>query len=86
VHYRLACTQNSTPVGAPPPPPQPNSTAWLVGDEPGYNNMALEFLQGYAFTWPGRLPLYPTLLAGLHWLTFSSYHEIRSYNAHRRPW
>lgn len=30
---------------------QPNSAAWLVGDEPGYNNMALEFLQGYGFTW-----------------------------------
>ena len=25
----------------------------------------------------GRVPLYPTLLAGFHWLTFSSYHAIR---------
>src|SRR3954470_16352174 len=56
---------------------QSNSTAWLVGDEPGYNNMALELLQGYGFTWPGRVPLYPAVLAGLHWLTFSSYHAIR---------
>jgi hypothetical protein len=56
---------------------QATSAAWLVGDEPGYNNMALEFLQGYGFTWPGRVPLYPALLAGLHWLTFSSSHAIR---------
>jgi 4-amino-4-deoxy-L-arabinose transferase-like glycosyltransferase len=56
---------------------QPNSTAWLIGDEPGYNNTALELLAGYGFTWPGRVPLYPVWLAGVHWLTGTSYHAVR---------
>lgn len=56
---------------------QPDSTAWLRGDEPGYNNTALELLDGYGFTWPGRVPLYPAWLAGVHWLTGTSYHAVR---------
>lgn len=56
---------------------QPDSTAWLVGDEPGYNNTALELLAGQGYTWPGRVPLYPLWLAGVHWLTGTSYHAVR---------
>jgi 4-amino-4-deoxy-L-arabinose transferase-like glycosyltransferase len=49
----------------------------LRGDEPGYDNTALELLQGFGITWPGRVPLYPLWLAAMHWLTDSSYHAIR---------
>lgn len=56
---------------------QPDSIAWLRGDEPGYNDTALELLAGYGYTWPGRVPLYPVWLAGVHWLTGTSYHDVR---------
>ncbi len=56
---------------------QPNNATWLRGDEPGYNNTALELLAGYGYTYPGRVPLYPVWLAGVHWLTGSSYHAVR---------
>lgn len=56
---------------------QPDSPGRLRGDEPGYNNSALELLQGLGFTWPGRVPLYPLWLAGVHWLTGTSYHDVR---------
>jgi lipopolysaccharide transport system permease protein len=52
---------------------QPDSVARLVGDETGYNNMARELLQGYGFTWPGRVPFYPIWLASLYLLTNGSY-------------
>ena len=52
---------------------QPNSLDRLVGDEPGYDNMARELLQGFGFTWPGRVPLYPIWLAGVYLLTNGSY-------------
>lgn len=56
---------------------QPNSAAWLRGDEPGYNNTALDLLAGYGYNWPGRVPLYPLWLAGVHALTGTSYHAVR---------
>jgi 4-amino-4-deoxy-L-arabinose transferase-like glycosyltransferase len=56
---------------------QPDIPAYLIGDEPGYNNAALELLRGEGFTWPGRVPLYPAWLAGVHWLTGISYHALR---------
>ncbi len=52
---------------------QPDSPERLIGDEPGYDNMARELLQGYGFTWPGRVPLYPLWLMGIYWLTNGSY-------------
>ena len=55
----------------------PDSAASLRGDEPGYNNTALELLAGLGFTWPGRVPLYPIWLAGVHWMTGTSYHGAR---------
>jgi hypothetical protein len=45
---------------------QPNSPDRLYGDEPGYDSLARDLLQGYAFTWPGRVPLYPVWLAGIY--------------------
>ena len=56
---------------------QPDSTAWLIGDEPGYNNTALELLAGQGYTWVGRVPLYPLWVAAVHWLTGTSYHALR---------
>jgi 4-amino-4-deoxy-L-arabinose transferase-like glycosyltransferase len=56
---------------------QPDDTSWLIGDEPGYNNTALELLHGQGYTWPGRVPLYPLWLALLHGITGTSYHAVR---------
>src|SRR5215813_7319119 len=56
---------------------QPDNPARLIGDEPGYNNSALELLRGEGFTWLGRVPLYPVWLASVHWLTGTSYHALR---------
>ena len=56
---------------------QPDSTAWLIGDEPGYNNTALEPLAGQGYTWVGRVPLYPLWVAAVHWLTGTSYYALR---------
>ncbi|MDP8958575.1 MAG: glycosyltransferase family 39 protein, partial [Actinomycetota bacterium] len=55
---------------------QPDSPARLVGDEPGYDSMAREFLAGYGFTWPGRVPLYPLWLAGVYWIFGASYEVV----------
>lgn len=55
---------------------RPDSPQRLVGDEPGYNNLALALLDGRFFEWEGRVPLYPTWLAGVHWLTGRSYIAI----------
>jgi len=54
----------------------PDSPQRLIGDEPGYDNLAREMLQGYGFTWPGRVPLYPAWLAGVYWLTGGSYNAV----------
>jgi hypothetical protein len=48
----------------------------LVGDEPGYNDLALALLHGDFFDWPGRVPLYPSVLAGFHLLTRQSYDGV----------
>ena len=54
----------------------PNSPQRLIGDEPGYDNIARELLQGFGFTWPGRVPLYPLWLAGVYWLTGGSFNAV----------
>jgi 4-amino-4-deoxy-L-arabinose transferase-like glycosyltransferase len=51
----------------------PDSPARLTADEPGYDNLARSLITGEGFTWPGRVPLYPVWLAGLHLLTGYSY-------------
>ena len=55
---------------------RPDSPQRLVGDEPGYDNLARDLLQGYGFTWPGRAPLYPLWLAGVYGLTGGSYSAV----------
>jgi len=59
----------------------PDSAKILVGDEPGYDNTALQLLAGQGYTWPGRVPGYPVLLAVLHWITGGSYYAIRYWQA-----
>lgn len=54
----------------------PDSPERLWGDEIGYNSLALSILNGSAPDWPGRVPLYPLWLAGVHWLTKQSYSAI----------
>ncbi|MFV9506841.1 MAG: hypothetical protein AB4911_20005 [Oscillochloridaceae bacterium umkhey_bin13] len=49
------------------------SPARLVGDEPGYDQLARELLQGEFFTWPGRMPLDPIFLALVYGLFGPSY-------------
>jgi ABC-type polysaccharide/polyol phosphate export permease len=51
----------------------PDGPERLWGDEVGYNTLALALLNGSFFDWPGRVPLYPLWLAGVHWLTNQSY-------------
>jgi 4-amino-4-deoxy-L-arabinose transferase-like glycosyltransferase len=55
---------------------RPDSPERLIGDEPGYDNLARELLQGFGFTWPGRVPLYPAWLAGIYLLTDGSYQAV----------
>lgn len=45
---------------------RPDSPARLIGDEPGFDSMARQLLDGHGFTWPGRVPLYPAWLAGVY--------------------
>ena len=52
---------------------RPDDRSRLSADEPGYDNMARELLDGRGFVWPGRVPGYPVWLAGLHWITGYSY-------------
>ncbi len=52
---------------------QPDSPERLVGDEPGYDNIARELLLGYGFTWPGRVPLYSVWLALVYYMGGGSY-------------
>jgi 4-amino-4-deoxy-L-arabinose transferase-like glycosyltransferase len=52
---------------------QPDTRARLSADEPGYDNLARGLLNGEGLTWPGRVPLYPAWLAGLHTVTGYSY-------------
>jgi hypothetical protein len=52
---------------------RPDTPARLSADEPGYDNLARELLAGEGLSWPGRVPLYPVWLAGLHYITGYSY-------------
>ncbi len=52
---------------------RPDTPARLAADEPGYDNLARELLAGGGMSWPGRVPLYPVWLAGLHYVTGYSY-------------
>lgn len=54
----------------------PNSAARLVGDEPGYDNLARGLLDGYGLSWPGRVPLYPLWLAGIYLISGGSYNAV----------
>jgi|GEM_PF-762299 len=54
----------------------PNSAARLIGDEPGYDNLARGLLDGYGLSWPGRVPLYPLWLAGIYLLSGGSYNAV----------
>ena len=51
----------------------PDTPARLSADEPGYDNLARGLLNGEGLTWPGRVPLYPAWVAGLHYATGYSY-------------
>ena len=51
----------------------PHGTARLRGDALGYDQLALDLLAGYGFTWPGRVPLYPLWVAALHALFGANY-------------
>jgi hypothetical protein len=51
----------------------PDTSARLSADEPGYDNLARGLLNGEGLTWPGRVPLYPAWIAGLHYATGYSY-------------
>jgi hypothetical protein len=51
----------------------PDTPARLTADEPGYDNLARGLLAGEGLTWPGRVPLYPTWVAALHYTTSYSY-------------
>lgn len=44
----------------------PDSPARLVGDEPGYDGLARDVIDGHGITWAARTPLYPYWLAALH--------------------
>ena len=50
-----------------------DTRARLSADEPGYDSLARELLNGEGLTWPGRVPLYPVWLAALHRVTGYSY-------------
>lgn len=52
---------------------RPDTPARLSADEPGYDNLARELLAGEGLSWPGRVPLYPAWVAGLHLVTGYSY-------------
>ena len=52
---------------------RPDAPSRLTADEPGYDSLAREVLDGRGFTWPGRVPLYPLWIAALHRVTGFSY-------------
>jgi 4-amino-4-deoxy-L-arabinose transferase-like glycosyltransferase len=55
----------------------PNGPERLIfGDEPSYNQAALNLLDGLGFVSPGRTPLYPSWVALLHWLSGENYNVI----------
>lgn len=54
----------------------PNTPDRLVGDEPGYDWLASELVQGRFFEWPGRTPVYPMFLALCYVLFGHSYAAV----------
>jgi 4-amino-4-deoxy-L-arabinose transferase-like glycosyltransferase len=54
----------------------PDHPTRLVGDEPGYDYLAMELLRGEFFLWPGRTPVYPLFLALCYKLFGHSYHAV----------
>ena len=52
---------------------RPDAPARLTADEPGYDSLARDLLDGRGFIWPGRVPLYPLWIAALHRVTGFSY-------------
>jgi 4-amino-4-deoxy-L-arabinose transferase-like glycosyltransferase len=54
----------------------PDSVLRLHGDEPGYDDMARDIVNGFGITWPGRTPLYPYWLAAMRVLGRGSYDFI----------
>jgi 4-amino-4-deoxy-L-arabinose transferase-like glycosyltransferase len=54
----------------------PDNPTRLVGDEPGYDFLAMQLLEGKFFTWPGRTPVYPIFLALCYKLFGHSYHAV----------
>ena len=54
----------------------PDSPARLIGDEPGFDSMARQLLDGHGFTWPGRVPLYPVWLAAVYGISGGSVHAV----------
>lgn len=55
---------------------RPDSPARLFGDEPDFDRMAQQLLDGSGFTWPGRVPLYPVWLAGAFRISGGSYRAV----------
>ena len=55
---------------------RPDSPARLIGDEPGFDSMARQLLDGHGFTWPGRVPLYPVWLAAVYGISGGSVHAV----------
>lgn len=51
----------------------PDSVARLHGDEPSYDGLARDIVDGFGMTWPGRTPFYPYWLAALRVLGRGSY-------------
>jgi hypothetical protein len=54
----------------------PDDPGRLAGDEPGYDSMARQLLDGHGFIWPGRVPLYPAWLAGVYKISGRSVHAV----------
>ena len=55
---------------------RPDGPSRLIGDERGYNDLALGLLNGHGYDWAGRVPLYPAWLAFVHWATGESYKAV----------
>lgn len=54
----------------------PDTAARLVGDEPGYDYLAVELLRGSFFQWPARTPVYPMFLAACYAVFGHSYASV----------
>lgn len=54
----------------------PDAVMQLGGDEPGYDWLARQLLDGNVFAWPGRAPVYPAFLAAIYGLLGHSYAAV----------